>query len=221
MTAEILQEITLFNQAVERGDEHRLQVLLEREKKAGKETKKILLFEALNRAIESKNTAIVRQLAAHGADVQAAGPGGFTPLMSAVEREEPGIAAVLKSYGAHLPPCLMDIEPKKIIAVFMDNRLVSPGDKEIKVWNPGGITAQEIAPALLTFAEWGKYEIDALKEEEGNTLRVRVTEPGKEGIRKLHLGYEANRQGLEMKMPEGRYVHLLVRAAVSPCVCRN
>jgi hypothetical protein len=214
VTAGILRKIALFNQAVESGDENRLEVLLAKEKKAGKETKKILLFEAMDKAIESKNTAMVRQLAAQGADVQAVGPEGFTPLMRAVEKEDPGIAAVLRNYGAHLPPCLMDLRPQKIIAVFMDNRLVSAGDKEIKVWNPGGSTAQEISTELLTFAKWGTYEIDSLKVEGENTLRVRVTEPGKEGIRKLHLGYEANREGLEMKISEGRYVHFLVRAAI-------
>jgi hypothetical protein len=98
----------------------------------------------------------------------------------------------------------------------MDKTVKSSVDKEIKVWNKKGITAQEISPMLITFAKWGTSKINSVKESGINMLGVRVIEPDKDGIRKLHLGYEFNRNGLDMEIPGGKIVHFIVRAAISP-----
>jgi hypothetical protein len=98
----------------------------------------------------------------------------------------------------------------------MDKTVKSPGDKEIKVWNKNGLTAQEISPMLIPFAKWGTVKIDSAGDNGINMLRVRIIEPDKDGIRKLHLGYEFNRNGLNAEIPEGRTIHFIVRAAISP-----
>jgi hypothetical protein len=109
-----------------------------------------------------------------------------------------------------------DITPQDIVDLLMEKTVKSPVDKEIKVWNKKGLSAQEISPMLITFVKWGAFKIDSVKENGINMLRVRVIKPDKDGTRKLHLGYEFNRNGLDMEMPEGKIVHFIVRAAISP-----
>jgi hypothetical protein len=109
-----------------------------------------------------------------------------------------------------------DITPQNLVDLLMDKTVTSPGDKEIKVWNKNGLTAQEISPMLIPFAKWGTVKIDSAGDNGINMLRVRIIEPDKDGIRKLHLGYEFNRNGLNAEIPEGRTIHFIVRAAISP-----
>jgi hypothetical protein len=109
-----------------------------------------------------------------------------------------------------------DITPQNLVDFLMAKTVISPGDKEIRVWNRSGLTAQEISPMLIPFAKWGTFKIDPVVDNGINMLRVRVIEPDKDGIRKLHLGYEFNRNGLNAEIPEGKTIHLIVRAAISP-----
>lgn len=109
-----------------------------------------------------------------------------------------------------------DITPQNLVDLLMDKTVKSPGDKEIKVWNKNGLTAQEISPMLILFARWGTVKIDSTRDNSINMLRVRVIEPDKDGIRKLHLGYEFNRKGLNGEIPGGKTLHFIVRAAISP-----
>lgn len=109
-----------------------------------------------------------------------------------------------------------DITPQNLVDHLMDKTVKSPGDKEIKVWDINGLTAQEISPMLIPFAKWGTFKIDPVVDNGINMLRVRVIETDKDGIRKLHLGYEFNRNGLNVEIPEGRTIHFIVRAAISP-----
>lgn len=109
-----------------------------------------------------------------------------------------------------------DITPQDIVDLLMEKTVKSPVDKEIKVWNNKGLTAQEISPMLITFVKWGTSKIDSVKENGINMLRVRVLEPDKDGTRKLHLGYEFNRNGLNEEIPAGKTIHFIVSAAISP-----
>ena len=109
-----------------------------------------------------------------------------------------------------------DITPQDMVDLLLEKTLKSPADKEVEVWNKNGLTAQEISPMLVTFARWGIFKIDTVKDNGINMLRVRVIEPDKDGIRKLHLGYEFNRNGLDMEIPAGKTIHFIVSAAISP-----
>jgi hypothetical protein len=109
-----------------------------------------------------------------------------------------------------------DITFQNLVDLLMDKTVKSPGDKEIKVWNKNGLTAQEISPMLILFARWGTVKIDSTRDNNINMLRVRVIEPDKNGIRKLHLGYEFNRKGLNGEIPGGKTLHFIVRASISP-----
>lgn len=108
-----------------------------------------------------------------------------------------------------------EITPQNIVDLLLE-KTESSNIKEINVWNKNGPTPGEICPMLITFAKWGTVKIDAVKDNGQNLLQIRITEPGKDGIRKLHLGYEFNRSGLDMEIPEGKTIHFIVRAAVSP-----
>ncbi len=109
-----------------------------------------------------------------------------------------------------------DLAPQDIVDLLLEKTVKSPTDKEVEIWNPKGLTVQEISPQLVTFARWGTFKIDPVLDDGIGMLRVRIIEPGKDGIRKLHLGYEFNRNGLDMEIPGGKTVHFVVSAAISP-----
>jgi hypothetical protein len=109
-----------------------------------------------------------------------------------------------------------DITPQDMVDQLLDKTAKSPADKEIKVWNQKGLTVQDISPMLIPLARWGTFKIDVVEDNGISMLRVRVIEPGKGGIRKLHLGYEFNRNGLNEEIPADKTVHFIVSAAISP-----
>jgi len=109
-----------------------------------------------------------------------------------------------------------DITPQDMVDHLLEKTVKSPAEKEIKVWNQKGLTVQEISPQLVTLARLGTFKIDTVKDNGLGMLRVRVIEPGKDGTRRLHLGYEFNRNGLDMEIPGGKTVHFIVSAAISP-----
>ena len=109
-----------------------------------------------------------------------------------------------------------DITSRDMADHWLEKAVKSPAEKEIKVWNPKGLTVQEISPMLITFARWGTFKIDTVKDNGIGMLRVRVIEPGKDGTRRLHLGYKFNRNGLNEEIPAGKTIHFIVSAAISP-----
>jgi len=109
-----------------------------------------------------------------------------------------------------------DITPQDMVDHLLEKTVKSPAEKEIEVWNPKGLTVQEISPQLVALARLGTFKIDTVKDNGLGMLRVRVIEPGKDGTRRLHLGYEFNRNGLNEEIPAGKTVHFIVSAAISP-----
>ncbi len=98
---------------------------------------------------------------------------------------------------------------------FLSVKVKIPGFKKFKVWYPLKKNQEKISPFLVTFTMQGKFKFDFTKDHRINVLTVRNIEPNKDGITKIHFGYEVNRRGFNMEMPESKYIHLVVNAAVS------
>ncbi len=100
----------------------------------------------------------------------------------------------------------------------LENILRSPYLKKVKVWYAEKKLPQNISPSLLKFFQQGQFEFDCDPEKhgKGNVLTVYNTSPDKNGRRKTNFGYEANCQGIKMEIPEGKYVHFIVKAKISP-----
>ena len=101
---------------------------------------------------------------------------------------------------------------------FLEHILGSPGIKKTKAWYTGKRRPRNRSLSLLTFFRQGQFEFDwdAGKRGKRKILTVYNTSPGKNGRRRIHFGYEANRKGSKMEIPEGKYVHLIVQAKISP-----
>jgi hypothetical protein len=106
----------------------------------------------------------------------------------------------------------------KVREQSLENILRSPNFERIKVWYPKKKLSQNISPSLLKFFQQGQFEFDCYLEKysKDNVLMVSNRSPDKDGRRKMNFGYEANRKGIKMGIPEGRYVHFIVKAAISP-----
>jgi len=100
----------------------------------------------------------------------------------------------------------------------LESILRSPDFKRIKVWHPRKKRPGNISPSLLKFFQQGHFEFNYYIEKHGkeNVLMVSNKSPDKEGRRKMNFGYETNRKGINMGIPEDRYVHFIVKATISP-----
>jgi len=89
-----------------------------------------------------------------------------------------------------------------------------PGHQNIPVWKKGGTTVEEISPPLFRLSRRGIFKFDV--EASGDRKKI-VLRGGraKDGERRLNLGYEFKRRSLDMKIPEGKYIHFIVRTSIS------
>ena len=104
---------------------------------------------------------------------------------------------------------------------FLSAKVKIPGFKKFKVWYPFKRKQEKISPFLVTFTMKGKFKFDFTKDPRINVLTVRNIEPTKDGITKIHFGYEVNRRGFNMEMPESKYIHLVVNATISPPLIKS
>jgi hypothetical protein len=88
------------------------------------------------------------------------------------------------------------------------------------VWNPEAAPS-ETSPALRLFSRRGEFTAVFTASERGNILEIRNTAPGDKGKRWTSFGYEVNQSGFGMTIPGGKYIYMLVEAAVSPPLINN
>lgn len=125
-----------------------------------------------------------------------------------------GTNNVLRNYYCHLPAG----DPVFSIGQLKMTReeKAIPLPVEFNVWNPKADPPQHTSPAKKTFFKKGEFAFEFSSGETGNILEVKNLEADKKGERQTGFGFEANRKGLEMDIPEGKYVSLVVNAAISP-----
>jgi uncharacterized membrane protein len=104
----------------------------------------------------------------------------------------------------------------KLMDKYIESVLNSPGIKEYNVWNKDAKNAQELSPSLIPLSQRGEFSFDFTREQEEPVITVRTIIPGKDGVRKITLGYEVNKKGLNMEIPRGKYIHFVVKASASP-----
>lgn len=83
------------------------------------------------------------------------------------------------------------------------------------VWNAHAAAPQDTSPALLTFFEKGKFAYDFTVKETGNVLEVHSLAADEKGLRQTGFGFEPNRKGFAVAASEGKYIYLVVSAAIS------
>ena len=101
---------------------------------------------------------------------------------------------------------------------LLEEQIKSPLYKQIKVWNDKETTVEKISPPLLRFYKSGMFKFAVSKGSKGKIITIRNSGVKKGKTRRIHLGYEFNRRGLDMSLDQlaGRYVNVIVRAAISP-----
>jgi uncharacterized membrane protein len=104
----------------------------------------------------------------------------------------------------------------KLMDKYIEKVLNSSEIKEYIVWNKDAKNAKKLSPPLFPLSRRGEFSFDFTKEQEEAIITVRNIIPGKDDIRKITLGYEVNKKGLNMEMPWGKYIHFVVKASVSP-----
>lgn len=110
-------------------------------------------------------------------------------------------------------------DPNALTDAFVQKVLTAPGTREYKVWNGAGEDVKQVSPAFFPLSKWGEFSFEIAKENEVSNeaiLTIRNLSPDKDGVRRMNLGYEVNRNGLDMEMPTGKYIHMAVKTAVSP-----
>lgn len=100
----------------------------------------------------------------------------------------------------------------------LEEELKSSAFREIKVWDEDQSDVQAISPPLLQFFRNGIFKFEVGKGKKKNTIIVRNTRAKKGAKRRIHFGFEFNRKGLHVNACEyeGKYVHFVVRTAISP-----
>lgn len=125
-----------------------------------------------------------------------------------------GTNKVLRNYYCHLPAG----DPVFTVGQVKIKReeKVLPFPVELKVWNPEADPPQHTSPAMKTFVEKGEFAFEFSTGETGNVLQVKNLAADKKGQRQTNFGFEANSKGLDMDIPAGKYIYLVVNAAISP-----
>ena len=109
----------------------------------------------------------------------------------------------------------------------LEKTIESPAYKQFKVWNnsetknaaASTLSIEKITPFLQRFSREGvfKYEVGG-GDREKKTLIVFNVRAKKNAKKRLHFGYDLNQKGIDIGVPryEGKYVTIIVRAAISP-----
>lgn len=127
--------------------------------------------------------------------------------------EVPDIKAVplLRKAGAELDTAKV---PDNVLKNYIKTEFKAPLYKEHNVFNPSGGNVTEISPPLITFSKWGEYKIEAVEKNKFKALEVSNISPGKQGRRRLNLGFEAGKKEFDLDIPKSGYVHFIVEVNV-------
>lgn len=108
----------------------------------------------------------------------------------------------------------------------LEKTIKSPAYKLLNLWKDGDpkaaaaskLSFQKITPFLLRFSNQGVFKFDVGENKGEKTIIVRNTRAKKNVKKRIHFGYEFNQKGLKIGTHEyeGKYVTLIVRAAISP-----
>lgn len=102
----------------------------------------------------------------------------------------------------------------------LEQELRLPQYEEIPVWKPGGTTLKEISPHLIRFSRRGIFKFNPTASKGRKRIVVR-NRKAKKGERRISFGYEFISRSIDREIPEGKYVHLIVKAAASTRLVRN
>ncbi len=95
-----------------------------------------------------------------------------------------------------------------------------PHYKKLPVWKKKGTTAAKISPPLIRVSRRGIFKLDIAPSKKGKQIVVR-NRRAKKGERRINLGYEFKRRSIDMKIPEGKYIHFVVKAGISKRLVGN
>lgn len=92
--------------------------------------------------------------------------------------------------------------------------IASEGFKGLEVWNGDKPTVETISPGLVRLFRRGIYRFDVKESNGRKFLEVRNTR-SKGASKRIHFGYEFNQESMKMEIPEGKYIHFIVRTSIS------
>lgn len=100
----------------------------------------------------------------------------------------------------------------------LEQELQSPRFEKFLLWRHRKKRPRNASPWLKTFRAKGTFTFDYSRDRNSNKnkLTILCVEPGETGVREINFGYELKRKGLEMEIPEGKYIHFIVKTSVSP-----
>jgi len=113
---------------------------------------------------------------------------------------------------------------------LLEDRLKAPDFRQVPVWNTLGTGREQVCPFLFSFNLKGKtdgFDIRALEEEKGKHILVMRNVGAIDGAarekekKRLDMGLDFNRQGLQVTVSPGDYVYVLVEASISPQLDNN
>ncbi|MCP4215741.1 MAG: hypothetical protein GY765_13895 [bacterium] len=141
-------------------------------------------------------------------------------------------------------------EPFALTDQYLDKVFRSPAYREYPVWQKNTSEIAKVSPSLITMNKKGAVSLQFLEqpvsadreitrrvipagtaavspgstitgENAGFFLVARVDgQPPKKGW-KINFGYEINKKGLSIPMPEGKYIHFIVKVNMSPSVANS
>jgi hypothetical protein len=100
----------------------------------------------------------------------------------------------------------------------LERELQSPRFERFFLWRHRKKRPRNASPWLKTFRAKGTFAFDYSRDRDSNKnkLTIHSVEPDETGVRQINFGYELKRKDLEMEIPEGKYIHFIVKALVSP-----
>lgn len=108
-------------------------------------------------------------------------------------------------------------DPNLLTDQYVQRVIDTRGAREYDVWLPGGETPETLSPSFFPISKKGEFAVEVVPGgEAAPVLTVRNIAPDKDGQCWANIGYEINRAGLDVPIPEGKYVHMAVTAAASP-----
>ncbi len=100
----------------------------------------------------------------------------------------------------------------------LERELRSPRFEKFLLWQHRKKRPRNASPWLKTFRAKGIFFFNYSRDRnrKKNVLTLHSVEPRETGVREINFGYELKRKNLEMEIPEGKYIHFIVKTSVSP-----
>ena len=102
----------------------------------------------------------------------------------------------------------------------LEKELALPKYEKLKVWNRRGSTIEKLSPPLTRFSYRGTFAFEIKKKKKRKALTVHNTAHQNQK-RLLNFGYEFNSKSIDMKIPENKYVSMIVKVSASPRLVNN